>query len=188
MTSEIKSPATHARNAAQGKIEIFKGIEVGHIFMLGTKYSEAMNCKFLDEDGTEKPMIMGCYGIGVGRTAAAAIEQNNDKDGIKWPAPIAPFEVVVLPLNINNEEVMSASREIYNALLNSGVEALLDDRDLRAGFKFKDADLIGFPVSVVVGEKNLKDGMVEVKRRSTGEMLKVPRDEAATKAAEIIGK
>jgi prolyl-tRNA synthetase len=173
---------------AEGKIEIFKGIEVGHIFMLGTKYSEAMNCKFLDEDGSEKPMIMGCYGIGVGRTAAAAIEQNNDKDGIKWPAPLAPFEVVVLPLNINNEEVMNASREIYNALLNAGVEALLDDRDLRAGFKFKDADLIGFPVSVVVGEKNLSAGMVEVKRRSTGEMLKVPKDEAAARAAEIIGK
>jgi prolyl-tRNA synthetase len=173
---------------SNGKIVIFKGIEVGHIFMLGTKYSEAMNCKFLDEDGSEKPMIMGCYGIGVGRTAAAAIEQNNDKDGIKWPAPLAPFEVVVLPLNINNEEVMSASREIYNSLLNAGVEALLDDRDLRAGFKFKDADLIGFPVSVVVGEKNLNIGMVEVKRRSTGEMLKVPKDEAAARAAEIIGK
>ncbi|MGC2425232.1 MAG: proline--tRNA ligase [Nitrospirota bacterium] len=175
---------------AEGKIEIFKGIEVGHIFMLGTKYSdpEAMNCTFLDEDGSEKPMIMGCYGIGVGRTAAAAIEQNNDKDGIIWPAPLAPFEVVVLPLNINNEEVMGVAREIYNALLNAGVEALLDDRDLRAGFKFKDADLIGFPVSVVVGEKNLKDGMVEVKRRSTGEMLKVPKDEAAARAAQIIGK
>jgi prolyl-tRNA synthetase len=181
-------PGDPCPKCGEGKIEIFKGIEVGHIFMLGTKYSEAMNCKFLDEDGAEKPMIMGCYGIGVGRTAAAAIEQNNDKDGIKWPAPIAPFEVVVLPLNINNEEVMGASREIYNALLNSGVEALLDDRDLRAGFKFKDADLIGFPVSVVVGEKNLNAGMVEVKRRSTGEMLKVPKDEAAARAAEIIGK
>ncbi len=129
----------------EGKIEIFKGIEVGHIFMLGTKYSEAMNCKFLDEDGSEKPMIMGCYGIGVGRTAAAAIEQNNDKDGIKWPAPLAPFEVVVLPLNVNHQGVMDAAREIYNSLLKAGVEALLDDRDLRAGFKFKDADLIGFP-------------------------------------------
>ena len=107
-----------------GKVEIFKGIEVGHIFMLGTKYSEAMNCKFLDEDGTEKPMIMGCYGIGVGRTAAAAIEQNNDKDGIKWPAPLAPFEVVVLPLNINHQGVMDAAREVYNSLLKAGVEAL----------------------------------------------------------------
>jgi prolyl-tRNA synthetase len=172
----------------EGKIEIFKGIEVGHIFMLGTKYSEAMKCTFLDDDGTEKPMIMGCYGIGVGRTAAAAIEQNNDKDGIIWPAPLAPFEAVVLPLNINNQAVMDASREIYNALLNAGVEALLDDRDLRAGFKFKDADLIGFPVSVVVGEKNLNLGVVEVKRRSTGETLKVPKDEAAARAAEIIGK
>jgi prolyl-tRNA synthetase len=181
-------PGDPCPKCGEGKIEIFKGIEVGHIFMLGTKYSEAMKCTFLDEDGSEKPMIMGCYGIGVGRTAAAAIEQNNDKDGIIWPAPLAPFEAVVLPLNINNQAVMDASREIYNSLLKAGIEALLDDRDLRAGFKFKDADLIGFPVSVVVGEKNLNAGVVEVKRRSTGETLKVPKDEAAARAAEIIGK
>ena len=181
-------PGDPCPKCGEGKIEIFKGIEVGHIFMLGTKYSEAMKCTFLDEDGSEKPMIMGCYGIGVGRTAAAAIEQNNDKDGIKWPAPLAPFEVVVLPLNINHQGVMDAAREIYNSLLKAGVEALLDDRDLRAGFKFKDADLIGFPVSVVVGEKNLSVGMVEVKSRSTGEMVKVPKDEAAAKAADRKGK
>ena len=171
-----------------GKIEIFKGIEVGHIFMLGTKYSEAMKCTFLDEDGAEKPMIMGCYGIGVGRTAAAAIEQNNDKNGIIWPAPIAPYEVIVLPLNVNDKGVMDAATEIYESLKKAGVETVLDDRDLRPGFKFKDADLIGFPVSVVVGEKNLKDGLVEVKRRSTGEALKVRVSEAARKAGEILTK
>ncbi len=171
-----------------GKIEIFKGIEVGHIFMLGTKYSEAMKCMFLDDDGDNKPMIMGCYGIGVGRTAAAAIEQNNDKNGIIWPAPIAPYEVAVLPLNINDKGVMDAATEIYESLKKAGVETVLDDRDLRPGFKFKDADLIGFPVSVVVGEKNLKDGLVEVKRRSTGEALKVRVSEAARKAGEILTK
>ncbi len=182
------APGDPCPKCGSGKIEIFKGIEVGHIFMLGTKYSEAMKCTYKDDDGSDKPMIMGCYGIGVGRTAAAAIEQNNDKNGIIWPAPIAPYEVIVLPLNVNDKGVMDAATEIYEELKKDGVEALLDDRDLRAGFKFKDADLIGFPVSVVVGEKNLKDGLVEVKRRSAGEALKVRVSEAACKTGEIINE
>ncbi len=181
-------PGDPCPKCGTGKIEIFKGIEVGHIFMLGTKYSEAMKCTYLDDGGAEKPMIMGCYGIGVSRTAAAAIEQNNDKNGIIWPAPIAPFEAIVLPLNVNDKGVMDAATEIYEELKKLGVETLLDDRDLRAGFKFKDADLIGFPVSVVVGEKNLKEGLVEVKRRSTGEALKVRVSEAARKTGEILNK
>ncbi len=181
------TPGDPCPKCGTGKIEIFKGIEVGHIFMLRTKYSEAMKCTFLDEDGAEKPMIMGCYGIGVSRTAAAAIEQNNDKNGIIWPAPIAPYEVIVLPLNMKNEAIKNAAQEIYEELKKAGVEVLLDNReDVSAGNKFKDADLIGFPVSVVVGEKNLKDGFVEVKRRSTGEALKVPVSEAARKTGEII--
>jgi prolyl-tRNA synthetase len=171
-----------------GKIEIFKGIEVGHIFMLGTKYSKAMGCVFLDEDGSEKPMIMGCYGIGVGRSAAAAIEQNHDANGIKWPVPLAPFEVVVLPLNTNDQVVMGAATKIYDELKSAGAEVLLDDRDLRAGFKFKDADLIGFPVSVVVGEKNLKEGIVEVKVRAAGEVFRVLVSEAPAKVREVLGR
>ena len=171
---------------SEGKIEIYKGIEVGHIFMLGTKYSKAMNCTFLDEDGAEKPMIMGCYGIGVGRTAAAAIEQNHDKFGIKWPMPLSPFAAVVLPLNVNDEAVMEAASEVYEGLKKEGVEVLMDDRDVRAGFKFKDADLIGIPVSVVVGEKNIKEGLVEIKLRRTGEAYRVSRDEAVGKTTEAI--
>lgn len=171
---------------AEGRIEIFKGIEVGHIFMLGTKYSKAMGCTFLDEDGTEKPMIMGCYGIGVGRTAAAAIEQNHDKFGIKWPMPLSPFAAVVLPLNVNDSTVMETANEVYEGLKREGVEVLMDDRDVRAGFKFKDADLIGIPVSVVVGEKNIKEGLVEIKLRRTGEAYKVSRGEAVGKATEAI--
>jgi len=178
----------HCPRCSDGRIAIFKGIEVGHIFMLGTKYSEAMGCKFLDEDGSEKPMIMGCYGIGVGRAAAAAIEQNNDKDGIKWPGPIAPFDVLVLPLNVNEKDVMDAAEEIYAGLKAAGLDALMDDRDLRAGGKFKDADLVGIPVRVVIGEKNLKEGMVEIKARMTGEVVKVTRQDAVSKVMEVAGK
>ena len=168
-----------------GKIVIHKGIEVGHIFMLGTKYSEAMGCRFLDEDGSEKPMIMGCYGIGVGRAAAAAIEQNNDEYGIKWPAPIAPFDVIVQPVNVNDGDVMEAAREIYAGLEGAGLDVLLDDRDLRAGIKFKDADLIGLPVRVVIGEKNLKEGLVEIKLRKTGEVIKVARQNVLKEIMEV---
>ncbi len=171
-----------------GEIEIHKGIEVGHIFMLGTKYSEAMGCTYLDEDGAEKPMVMGCYGIGVGRTAAAAIEQNHDEAGIKWPAPIAPFEALVLPLNVNDPEVMEAARAIYDGLLGSGLDALLDDRDERAGFKFKDADLIGIPYRVVVGGKGIKEGVVEIKKRADGEVVKVGKDDAVSELARISGE
>ncbi|MBI5694352.1 MAG: proline--tRNA ligase [Nitrospirae bacterium] len=171
-----------------GSIEIHKGIEVGHVFMLGTKYSEAMGCTFLDEDGSEKPMIMGCYGIGVGRTAAAAIEQNNDEFGMKWPAPIAPFGALVLPLNVKDAATMETANAIYNGLRDAGMETLMDDRDERAGFKFKDADLIGIPVRVVIGEKNLKDGNVEIKLRMSGEVQKVSKDDAVSKVLEVAVK
>jgi prolyl-tRNA synthetase len=169
-----------------GKIEIFKGIEVGHIFMLGTKYSKSMGCTFLDDDGSEKPMIMGCYGIGVGRTAAAAIEQNHDGNGIKWPAPLAPFDALVLPLNVNDKGVTEAAEKIYSGLREAGLDVLMDDRDERPGSKFKDADLVGIPVRVVIGERNLKEGMVEIKIRMTGEVQKVPVDEAVMKVMEVV--
>jgi len=183
----IKAGDTCPR-CGKGAIEIRKGIEVGHVFMLGTKYSEAMGCTYLDEEGAEKPMVMGCYGIGVGRTAAAAIEQNHDEAGIRWPSPIAPFAALVLPLNVNDEEVMEAARQIYDELKSEGVDVLLDDRDERAGFKFKDADLIGIPYRVVVGGKGIKEGVLELKLRSDGEVVKVGRAEAAGKLKELMGQ
>ncbi len=127
----------------EGKLKLIKGIEVGHIFILGTKYSTALSCNFLDEKGNETPMVMGCYGIGVGRTAAAAVEQNHDDNGIIWPYPIAPFQVMILPLDVDDNEVMKLSDSLYNTLTSEGVDVLLDDRQERPGAKFKDADLTG---------------------------------------------
>ncbi|NLM38179.1 MAG: proline--tRNA ligase [Firmicutes bacterium] len=148
-----------------------RGVEVGHIFKLGTKYSSALNATFRDEDGVEKPFIMGCYGIGISRIMAAAIEQNNDEDGIKWPLPIAPFQVTILALG---EEQKATAEQIYQELTAAGVEVLFDDRDERPGVKFKDADLIGIPLRLTVGPKSLAQGEVEVKVRMTGEAFRWP--------------
>lgn len=150
-------------------IRIARGIEVGHVFKLGTKYSKAMKAVFLDKDGQEKIMIMGCYGIGIGRTVAAAIEQNNDENGIIWPMPLAPYHVIITPVNMNETDVKESVELIFNAMLAEGIEVILDDRDERAGVKFKDADLIGIPLRVTVGHKNLANGNVELKIRKTGE-------------------
>lgn len=152
-----------------------KGIEVGHVFYLGEKYSKAMNATFLDENGKSKVFVMGCYGIGVTRIAAAAIEQNYDENGIIWPLAIAPFEVVIIPVNIKYKEGTDFAFELYEKLKNNGVDVIIDDRDVSPGVKFKDSDLIGFPVRVVIGEKNFKDGKVEVKLRKE-------------KTAEIVGR
>jgi len=152
-----------------GAIKFVRGIEVGHIFKLGTKYSKAMKANYLDRDGKEKTMIMGCYGIGIGRTVAACIEQNFDENGIIWPMPLAPYAVIVAPVNINEKAVMKAAEDIYSELQSSCVEVILDDRDERAGVKFKDADLIGIPLRIVVGPKNLAQDHVELKIRKTGE-------------------
>jgi prolyl-tRNA synthetase len=152
-----------------GVIKFVRGIEVGHVFKLGTKYSKAMKAVYLDRDGKEKTMIMGCYGIGIGRTVAACIEQNFDSNGIIWPMPLAPFPVIVTPVNIKESDVMKASEDIYSELLDCGVESIIDDRDERAGVKFKDADLIGIPLRIVVGSKNLAQGRVELKIRRSGE-------------------
>ena len=154
---------------AEGKFEVSRGIEVGHIFKLGTKYSAKMKCVYLDENNQEKVMILGCYGIGVGRTAAAAIEQNHDKDGIIWPAPIAPFKVALIPANTSEKEQLETAEKLYAELKLAGIEVLLDDREDRMGVKLKDIDLIGIPLKVIIG-KALKDGKVEVKDRKTGEM------------------
>jgi prolyl-tRNA synthetase len=165
----------------RGKFRFFRGIEVGHVFFLGTRYTEAMKCVYQDANGREIPMVMGCYGIGITRVMAAAIEQNHDDDGIKWPLPIAPFEAHVLCLSQDDEEVVGAATGIYNDLLERGIEVVLDDRDIRPGVKFKDADLMGFPYQVVVGRRGIAEGVVEIKERATGERESVPIAEAAAK-------
>ncbi len=157
-----------------GKVAKARGIEVGQVFKLFTKYSAAMNCTFLDENGKENPMVMGCYGIGVSRTMAACIEQNNDKDGMIWPVAIAPYEVLVVPVNTKDEASTAKAEEIYETLKKAGVEAVIDDRNERPGVKFKDADLIGYPLRVVVGPKTLAEGNIEVKARRTGEVTMLP--------------
>lgn len=153
-----------------GKLILSRGIEVGHVFKLGTKYSEAMNARFLDAEGKERPIIMGCYGIGVSRTVAAAIEQNHDEDGIIFPPAIAPFTVMVTPVGAKTEEIDSAAERVYRDLWASGIDVLMDDRDERPGVKFKDADLIGVPFRVTVGKKALADGKVELRNRQTREV------------------
>jgi prolyl-tRNA synthetase len=164
----------------------WRGIEVGQIFKLGTKYSRIMKATFLDEEGKEHPFVMGCYGIGVTRTVAAAIEQNNDKDGIIWPISIAPFEVHVLPTNVSDPELKEAAESIYEGLTGLGIQVLLDDRDERPGNKFKDADLVGTPIRVTVGEKSLKEGKVELRMRATGEVVKIEKGDAVARIAEVV--
>ncbi|MFZ2490649.1 MAG: proline--tRNA ligase [Thermoanaerobaculia bacterium] len=160
-------------------MEVHRGIEVGHIFKLGTKYSEAMHCEFLDEAGTRQPMIMGCYGLGIGRTVAAAIEQSHDADGIIWPMPIAPFEVLVTSLG-RDEAVMNAATDVYEQLAAAGVDVLFDDRDERPGVKFKDADLVGFPLRIAVGAKSLAAGQIEWSwRRDRAKQLGAPAEVVA---------
>ena len=158
-------------------LKMTQGIEVGNIFQLGTKYSSKMNATFSDIDGNEKPFIMGCYGIGVSRTAAAAVEKFHDEYGIKWPKEIAPFEVVIIPVNIADELQNKVATDLYEKFKANGIEVLIDDRDERAGVKFKDADLIGIPIRITVG-KTVTEGLVEYKLRMTGEMQKVEPEKA----------
>ncbi|OBQ57609.1 proline--tRNA ligase [Halodesulfovibrio spirochaetisodalis] len=155
-------------------ISLTKGIEVGHVFKLGTKYSESLGCTFLDENGKEKVMLMGCYGIGVSRVVASCIEQNHDENGICFPPPIAPFEALVVNLDIKSDEVNDKVDEIYTFLKEQGIDVLVDDRKERPGVKFKDADLIGIPMQIVVGGRGLKNGILEAKDRRTGEKTELP--------------
>ena len=171
---------------ADGKLEMWRGIEVGHVFKLGTKYSKALNATYLDANGKEQIIFMGCYGIGIGRTVAAAIEQNHDEHGIIFPLPIAPFHCSVVAVNTKDAEVMAAAGDIYSNLKKSGVEVLFDDRDERPGVKFKDNDLIGIPLRIVVGSKGLAEGKVEMKIRATGEILSLPLDEVTTTVTQFI--
>ncbi len=165
-TVRAKDPCPRCED---GKYQVKRGIEVGHIFILGTKYSSAMKAVFLDQHGKENAMIMGCYGIGVGRTAAAAIEQNNDERGIIWPRNLAPFQVIVIPVNYSNSDLKNACDTMYNRLQEAGIETLLDDRSDRLGVKLKDADLMGIPLQIIIGPKNLSAGQVEIKVRKTNE-------------------
>ncbi len=169
-----------------GTLSSTRGIEVGHVFMLGTKYSEAMKATFVDSDGKEKPFIMGCYGIGIGRTVAAAIEQNHDESGMKFPKALAPFEVTVLPLKIKDEEIMSESERIYSELIEAGYEAIIDDRDVGPGFKFKDAELIGVPIIVSVGPRTIKEGEAEVKVRKTGDSRNIKLKAVVNEVQELL--
>ncbi|MCP9471592.1 MAG: proline--tRNA ligase [Nitrospira sp.] len=162
-----------------GPLVLAKGIEVGQVFLLGTKYSKSMNATILDDQGKERFAVMGCYGIGVGRTAAAAIEQNHDEKGIIWPFPIAPFHVHLLPVT-QSSKTAEATARLYEALQEGGFEVLWDDRDERAGVKFNDADLIGAPFQIVVGDKGLADGVVEVKIRRTGAKSRVSPSDILT--------
>ena len=170
-----------------GKKLLFRrGIEVGQVFKLGTKYSKKLGAKFLDENGSEKPPLMGCYGIGINRIIASAIETANDENGIIFPISIAPFEVIVTSVNQDDPSVAKVADDIYHQLLDKGIDVLLDDRDLRAGPKFKDADLIGIPVRITVGKKALADGNVELKLRCESESEKVTIENAAEKTAQLV--
>jgi prolyl-tRNA synthetase len=169
-----------------GKLEAWRGIEVGHVFKLGTKYSEKMHATVLDDQGQERILVMGCYGIGVGRTAAAAIEQNHDANGIIWPMPLAPFHVIITLLNPNDQQVLSAGEALYGELLEAGIEVLLDDRDERPGSKFKDADLLGIPIRVTVGARGLKEESFELQDRRSGERTMLPIAGAAASIADQV--
>ncbi|MFP4522458.1 MAG: proline--tRNA ligase [Fibrobacterota bacterium] len=189
-----KTESADLRKAAEGescircgkKLNVVRGIEVGHIFKLGTKYSSRMKACFTAEDGKQKPFIMGCYGIGTSRIAAAAIEQNHDNDGMIWPLSIAPYHLCIIPVNISDPVIMELAEKIYSECMKIGIETVIDDRDARAGFKFKDADLIGFPFTITAG-RDSKDGKVEFKIRSVKDKSLITPDEAITRIKENLG-
>ncbi len=171
-----------------GKLEAHRGIEVGQVFYLGTKYSEKMSATFLDAEGQARPIEMGCYGIGISRMVAAAIEQNHDANGIIWPFSIAPFQVLVLPINYKEEKLRDAADKLYQELQQCGVDVLLDDRDERPGVKFKDADLVGIPLRVTIGAKTLDKGCYELRWRRDGKTDEIPTGDAAKTTHNLIAQ
>lgn len=173
------APGDACPRCENGELREIRGIEVGHVFQLGTKYSESLGASYLDANGQQHPMIMGCYGIGVSRTLQAVIEQHHDKDGIQWPASVAPFVVEVIPLNVKHEPSMQTAIELTQALEAEGISVLMDDRDERPGFKFKDADLLGLPLRVAIGERSLKQGKLELKVRTAREREDIPLENGA---------
>jgi prolyl-tRNA synthetase len=169
-----------------GVLETHRGIEVGQVFYLGRKYSQALGATYLSPDGREQPIEMGCYGIGISRLVAAAIEQNHDDNGIIWPFSIAPFHVLVLPINYKDAPIREAADKLYNDLQRRGLDVLLDDRDERPGVKFKDADLIGIPLRVTVGGKGLQKGVLELRSRRDGKTQEIATDRVPETIAEMI--
>jgi prolyl-tRNA synthetase len=168
-------------------LKIVRGIELGHIFKLGTKYSEAMNATFLDENGKQRPVIMGSYGIGIERIIACHIEQSHDENGIVWNNTLAPYPVHLVAVAPKSQQVLDASEQLYRDLQAGGIEVLYDDRrDISPGFKFKDADLLGMPLQVIVGERNLANGKIEIKKRKTGERILVEQTDLLTKIHELL--
>src|SRR5690606_1149602 len=187
-------PAYDLRNVVEGDpdprggtLRIQRGIEVGHVFFLGDKYSRALNATFLQADGKPAVMQMGCYGIGVSRVAAAAIEQNHDDRGIIWPRAIAPFEVVICPMGYHkNETIRNTADQLYAELRDAGVDIILDDRDTRPGIMFADWELIGVPLRITIGERGLKEGVIEIQARRAAEAEKIPLEKAAGYTLEIL--
>ena len=171
-----------------GQYDIRRGIEVGHIFKLGLTYSEAMGCTFADHDGSNKPMIMGCYGVGIGRTMAAAIEQSHDEKGIVWPKALAPFDAILILANAKDPTLLNFSQQLYQTLQSAGVDILFDDRLENAGIKFKDADLIGIPFHIIVGKTWEKEGLLEIKNRRTGEIIKVTEADLIAQIKVLLGR
>jgi prolyl-tRNA synthetase len=182
----LAAPGDPCPRCDDGSLESHRGIEVGQIFYLGKKYSESLGATYLDSEGRERPIEMGCYGIGISRLAAASIEQNNDANGIIWPFAIAPFHVLLLPINYQDKTIQEVSDRLYRELEQRGIEVLLDDRDERPGVKFKDADLIGVPLRVTIGAKGLKKGCLELRWRRDGRTEEIPVDEAAQKLYTIV--
>jgi prolyl-tRNA synthetase len=180
VTSEDKCPE------CGGAITIKDAIEIGHTFKLGTKYSGVLGANFLDGDGKQKPIIMGCYGIGVNRILAAMIETGHDENGIIWPMSVSPFKAVIIPVKADDELVVREARSIYENCKKAGMEVLLDDRKKSAGVKFKDADLIGIPLQVVIGSKSLAQGKIELKRRSSGDKELVDRESSVDVIKKIL--
>ncbi|MCH8854180.1 MAG: proline--tRNA ligase, partial [Planctomycetes bacterium] len=170
-----------------GTFDAKRGIEIGHVFKLGTVYTEKLGAKFLDAEGKQQVAVMGCYGIGVDRLLAAIIEENHDENGIVWPKSIAPFAVHIVALNPDKEGVSEAAERLYNELRERGVDVLYDDREESAGVKFADADLLGMPLRVTVSPRNLKQDVVEIKGRSDADAEMVPLSEAVDKLAELAG-
>lgn len=185
---EDKGAGESCPQCKKGKLQKHVAIELGHVFQLGTKYSQAQSAVFLDEEGKQKPMIMGCYGIGVSRLIAAIIEKNNDQKGIIWPKEAAPFDIEILPLPAAGQDVsiMNYASELYSDLTSLGLEVLLDDREESAGRKFNDADLIGIPLRINIGKRYVSEGNVEIKIRKTSEVLIVPKDKVKEKLQELV--
>jgi len=186
VSHEFMVPAKDGEDVVTVGAEKVNAIEVGHIFKLGTKYSAALGANFLDASGKLQPIIMGCYGIGVSRLISAVIEQNNDADGIIWPPELAPYKAMILVLDSGDKNIMDLAGNVYQKLKSAGIETLLDDRDERAGVKFKDADLLGIPLQVIVGKNSLKDGTLELKVRSSKEKIIKPVDEVFKEIVRLV--